>query len=434
MHCAVLCSLAAVVSVQVSVSALHVLEGGPEDPRAEAAEAFDATRRRVEAFSFRDFVAKFGRSYAEGTDQWAEREAAFAKRKEEVLAFLRGPPQSFTMGITQFADYSAAEYQAVLGYRGRPRSSAGAGGSSAALARERGAFEHPQNYSVVRENREMSRVVRNQGGCGSCWAAAATSVLESHIEANASVMKGLRRILDYSNRLSQLPTLSLQTMVSCTKNPRNCGGQGGCSGATVELAYEMVKEYGGIPLALDWAYESGTGNTPDCRESVFQEAVIGITGYEVLPSNKLHPLMQALFHTGGAIAVSVDATHWGMYDGGIFSDSTWGGDFTVNHAVTLMAYKRPMRDESGELQMGYWLIKNSWGADWGESGYIRLEMKENEEHHCGMDRETHKGLACDGDPDEARVCGTCGILYDSVYPTDVKLLKPVPAYKGYFPN
>eukprot|EP00959_Pyramimonas_sp_CCMP1952_P251768 5260375-Pyramimonas_sp.AAC.1 len=75
--------------------------------------------------------------------------------------------------------------------------------------------------------------------------------------------------------------------------------------------------------------------------------------YEVLPSNKLHPLMQALFHTGGAIAVSVDATHWGMYDGGIFSDSTWGGDFTVNHAVTLMAYKRPMRDESGELQMGY---------------------------------------------------------------------------------
>ena len=104
---AVLCSLAVVIGVQVPASALHVLERDARDLRVEA----------VEALSFRDFVAKFSRPYSEGTDQWAEKEAVFADRKEEVLSFLRGPPQSWAMGITQFADYSAHEYRAVLGYR-----------------------------------------------------------------------------------------------------------------------------------------------------------------------------------------------------------------------------------------------------------------------------------------------------------------------------
>jgi len=70
------------------------------------------------------------------------------------------------------------------------------------------------------------------------------------------------------------------------------------------------------------------------------------------------------------------------------------------------------------------LIKNSWGTGWGEDGFIRLEMKENEAEHCGMDTKTHEGLACDGDPDEAWVCGTCGVLFDSVYPTGVHLVDP----------
>merc|ERR1719291_1304638 len=249
------------------------------------------------------------------------------------------------------------------------------------------------------------------------------------MESNATVMKHLRSVLDGVGKTAQHPTLSSQAMVSCTKNPRNCGGSGGCDGATVELAYDMVKERGGVPMAIEWPYESGRGfgGTPECRESVFQKASVGITGYEVLPSNKLHPLMQALYQTGGAIAVSVDATNWGMYDGGIYSDTDYGGDFTVNHAVTLVAYQTPKRENKGgrdELRMGYWLIKNSWGSSWGEDGFIRLEMKENEEQHCGMDKDTHKGLACDGDPDEAWVCGTCGVLYDSVYPTGVHLIDP----------
>mmetsp|Transcript_21627 Transcript_21627/g.57699 ORF Transcript_21627/g.57699 Transcript_21627/m.57699 type:complete len:416 (-) Transcript_21627:207-1454(-) len=414
MYSAWLLSLAAVLGVPSPASAIHLIENS----RAPHVEA-------VEAVSFKDFVVKFNRSYTEGSSQWAEREAVFAERKKDVLAFLRGPERSWTKGITQFADYTESEYKAVLGYKGR-RSSASAEAPGAAFARER-KWSYPAEFTVRHETRKLTEIVRNQGGCGSCWAEAATATLEGQMEANATMVAHLREVLDGMGKTSQHPTLSSQAMVSCTKNERNCGGSGGCDGATVELAYEMIKERGGIPMAIEWPYESGFGSTPECKDHVFQKAAIGITGYEVLPANKLHPLMQALYESGGAIAVSVDATNWGMYSGGIYSDSDYGGDFTVNHAVTLIAYQTPKREKKGgreELRMGYWLIKNSWGVSWGEDGFIRLEMKENEEEHCGMDKETHKGLACDGDPNEAWVCGTCGVLYDSVYPTGVHLIDP----------
>mmetsp|Transcript_21628 Transcript_21628/g.57703 ORF Transcript_21628/g.57703 Transcript_21628/m.57703 type:complete len:415 (-) Transcript_21628:207-1451(-) len=413
MYSAWLLSLAAVLGVPSPASAIHLIENS----RAPHVEA-------VEAVSFKDFVVKFNRSYTEGSSQWAEREAVFAERKKDVLAFLRGRPQSWVMGITKFADYTASEYKAVLGYKGRR--SGGGTEEYMALALQR-KWTHPPEFTVKSEERKLASLVRDQGGCGSCWAEAATAALEGQMEANATMMRHLRSVLDGMGKTSQEATLSSQAFVSCTRNPRNCGGSGGCDGATVELAYEMIKERGGIPMAIEWPYESGFGSTPECKDHVFQKAAIGITGYEVLPANKLHPLMQALYESGGAIAVSVDATNWGMYSGGIYSDSDYGGDFTVNHAVTLIAYQTPKREKKGgreELRMGYWLIKNSWGVSWGEDGFIRLEMKENEEEHCGMDKETHKGLACDGDPNEAWVCGTCGVLYDSVYPTGVHLIDP----------
>ena len=57
------------------------------------------------------------------------------------------------------------------------------------------------------------------------------------------------------------------------------------------------------------------------------------------------------------ISVSVDATNWSRYGGGVFNNC----NASINHAVLLVG-----------VVGGNWKIKNSWGTSWGESGYIRL--------------------------------------------------------------
>ncbi|CAK0799799.1 unnamed protein product [Prorocentrum cordatum] len=204
-------------------------------------------------------------------------------------------------------------------------------------------WTYPQELNALQTGSawQLSGIVRSQGGCGSCWAMAATAVLEARMEANATIMGSLRQVLDSEGRTASDSRLSGDAVTHCTKNPRNCGGTGGCDGATTELAFDMMKE-SGVPLQDDFGGECSTAR-----------ALVGITGYEVLPSNKQHPLLQALFESGGPIAVSVDASTWFGYHAGIFSDTTGGSkaEFVINHAVTLTGYKMPKGTE-----MGYWRI------------------------------------------------------------------------------
>ena len=70
----------------------------------------------------------------------------------------------------------------------------------------------------------------------------------------------------------------------------------------------------------------------------------------------------------GPVSVAVDAEpSMQNYNGGIYSgdDCSYGGS-KVNHAVLVVGYTST-----------YWIVKNSWGIGWGESGYIRMEMGKN---------------------------------------------------------
>mmetsp|Transcript_84132 Transcript_84132/g.223356 ORF Transcript_84132/g.223356 Transcript_84132/m.223356 type:complete len:403 (-) Transcript_84132:161-1369(-) len=372
-----------------------------------------------EHYTFERFVEDYARRYEPGTDEWDRRENLFNERIREVRDWQAGPPRSWKKGVTTFMDYTDGEYQAVLGYKGRGTRRTAQGSMSLFAVRRRDEEDLPPlpAFIDVGFNTSLGSVIRNQGACGSCWAEAATAVLESMMEKNPEIHGAL---LNEVKQIQKLPTLSSQAVLSCTDNPRHCGGKGGCSGATAELAFNMVQQRG-LPLAVKWSYQSGIGATMTCRDEIFHSLRLGISGYEVLPSNKVDPLKRALVKAGGPIVVSVDATNWQVYMSGIYSDTQLlkPGDFTVNHAVVLMGYREPT-----EKDMGYWLIKNSWGGDWGEAGYIRIEMKRNEEEHCGWDYASHDGLACDGDPDVTWVCGTCGILYDSSYPTGLYLMHP----------
>merc|ERR1712228_717527 len=70
--------------------------------------------------------------------------------------------------------------------------------------------------------------------------------------------------------------------------------------------------------------------------------------------------------------------------------------------------------------------RNSWGPLWGEEGYIRIQRYGEGKEPCGMDTTPGDGSACAGDTKAVRLCGLCGILSDSSYPTGVEQVGPVP--------
>lgn len=250
----------------------------------------------------------------------------------------------------------------------------------------------------------VNPTVPQQGGCGSCWSFASTAAIESHL----SIATG-----------DDVMSLSEQDMLECAPNPDHCGGEGACTGSTVELALNYVadksaKKTGGMFSITDVPYEAAGADISKCKEaSAGKTPSVGIEGWTRLESNNYEVAMNALAKVG-PLAIALAAGGWSHYKGGVFETD----DTTVNHAVLLVGYGV---DE--ETQEKYWKVRNSWGPTFGEDGYIRIKRSDDDSNNCATDTDPLVGIACALDDagnkidvEPVKVCGTGAILFDSVYP------------------
>ncbi|CAJ1461924.1 unnamed protein product [Effrenium voratum] len=216
-----------------------------------------------------------------------------------------------------------------------------------------------------RKHVRASNKVRYQGSCGSCWAIAAGSALEMHAE-----------LAGYS-----VPGLQVNQLVGCVPNTRHCGGGGGCDGATAELAFQYAAEHG-VAFEDDLKWDTKGGLCQKAPKRIISQ------GFERLTPNLALPLQYALAMKG-PVVVSADASDWELYGGGVFDDCPKNA--AVNHAVLAVGYGV---STSGK----YWLIRNSWGKEWGEAGHIRiLRFEDGSDGYCGTDYHPQEGVACDGE-------------------------------------
>lgn len=391
----VLCILAAQWS---SVSALAKI--------VAARRAFSRSERPPHEDAFVNFVRQHGRSYAPNSEEYNRRLVLFSLRAHEVETHNSRSDRLWTAGINHLADWTEDELKTLRGWTGKHGSSGDGAVSRHGLSlnQRSKAVALPEEFmnwtslSVLQHSPD-------QGGCGSCWAVASSSMLSAHVQI-------------YRSAAVKFAT---QELLNCVPNERHCGGDGGCKGATIELAYDYILQHGLSPED-DVPYAART-MTCNHASSVLQhdsedkseptrssESVgmrsLGMMGWERLAENKYEPLMQALVERG-PVAVSVAASSWNSYDGGIFNGC--GKDAIIDHAVLLIGY-------GGSNQKKYWFIQNSWGPGWGEHGHIRLLRNDNEEEYCGTDNRPAEGTGCVGGPSEVKVCGMCGILYDTVVP------------------
>lgn len=229
---------------------------------------------------------------------------------------------------------------------------------------------------------------KDQGSCGSCWAFSSVETLESHL----AIATG-----------DAVQVLSAQQIVSCAPNPDQCGGSGGCDGSTQPLAFNYTQT-AGITTEASYPYSARTGT---CDTSKITPVGYN-SGYVELPVNDGAALMDAIANQGPvSVSIAASGFHFQFYGGGVLSNCN---DFVMDHAVQAVGYG----SDSGK---DYWLIRNSWGASWGEGGYIRFARYSAGNEPCGVDKSPQDGDACAGDTSPRTYCGECGVLSSSSYPT-----------------
>jgi len=189
--------------------------------------------------------------------------------------------------------------------------------------------------------------IRDQGNCGSCWAFGTVGPLESNILIKDGLSKDLAE----------------QYLVSC-----NTDGWG-CNGGWWAHDYHLSKIPPGEPAAgavyeADFPYQASDVpcNPPHPHhEKITSWAYVG-NDSSVPPTADIK---QAIYTYGPVAAAVCAGPSFQAYSGGIFqtNESSYcsGG---VNHAIVLVGW-----DDTG----GYWILRNSWGTSWGESGYMRIK-------------------------------------------------------------
>jgi len=290
---------------------------------------------------FLEFQFKYNRLYA-SKDEYDYRFGLFKENLMRASENQRKNPRA-RFGITKFSDYTESELKNLRG-------------SKPELAKKQIAlkdFTKPQVPHKIQVTPDQTNFdwgsagvitpVYNQGQCGSCWAFSATETIESY----------------WALAGHTLTSLSMQQITSCDTT---CGG---CGGGWPYLAYQYVQGAPGIENYASYPYTSGSGITGTCRFNS-KNVVCSDDGYVSLAGEK-GIYQQLSSAAGGPVSVCVDASSWDGYQGGILE---FCGQ-QVDHCVQATGYYNYGASNQ------YWNVRNSWGADWGENGYIWIAIGRN---------------------------------------------------------
>jgi hypothetical protein len=135
-------------------------------------------------------------------------------------------------------------------------------------------------------------------------------------------------------------------------------------------AYLYIARNGGINYDRDYRYEA-RDNACRYRSSMPR---VSVRGYAYLTGPN-EEMLKDMVVTHGPVSVAFDSGgNFAGYRGGVYYNPRCSTN-KFTHAVVIVGYGR----ENGQ---DYWLVKNSWGSNWGQGGYVK--MARNRGNHCGI--------------------------------------------------
>jgi len=294
---------------------------------------------------FTTFISSYDKHYKH--DELFFRYQVF-KNNVDFISQHNALNRSYTVAMNQFGDLTAEEFHITrTGYNHIDKS----------FLRARNApVVHPElqdkKTPAAIDWRQQNAVtpVKDQGQCGSCWAFSSTGSLEG---AWAVAKK-------------QLVSLSEQQLMDCS----TAQGNQGCNGGEMDQAFQYVITNKGLTTEANYPY---TGADGTCMSPLPTPAVT-ISSFADVTVNSDSALQTAVALGPVSVAIEADKMSFQFYQSGVYSDADCGDQ--LDHGVLVVGY--------GTLSnQNYWIVKNSWGATWGQSGYILLLRKDGE-GQCGI--------------------------------------------------
>ncbi|ELP84181.1 cysteine proteinase 2 precursor, putative [Entamoeba invadens IP1] len=303
------------------------------------------------AFDFDSWLIKFNKSFS--AVESLRRRAIFVQNARFVDEFNK--LNKFKLGVDgPFAAHTHQEYLSTLSHKPNIKESYFEPHSKEALKM------FPESLDLRQQGKVTK--VRDQKSCGSCYSFGALASLEGRL----LFLGGNENTLD----------LSEEQIMRCSAN-------NGCNGGTGSIVYDYIKE-NGVVQEKDYPYTATEGN---CGVDLTKKFAT-IEGYKYITRKDNDALKSAL--VDGVVDVSIDASSpmFSLYKSGVYHDTKCKTSlFSLNHEIAAVGYGKLNGEE-------YWIVKNSWGTNWGESGYILMAMEGN----------------------------TCGVTSEPIVPTGIKYL------------
>lgn len=201
--------------------------------------------------------------------------------------------------------------------------------------------------------------VRNQGDCGSCYSFGASACAEGTYNVATGSYD--------SNTADFAESYIIWCLGSMSAYSSNFGG---CDGA--DYTYSELQALVDVGTVNESYFPYTDSDNQSCASATTSAPKIKFNGWYRITCSDIDAIKTAIMTYGVVDAAVYVTTSFQNYSGGIFSDSYTSCSSSpcyntpTNHAISLVGwgYDATYGD--------YWILRNSWGSSWGESGYMRI--------------------------------------------------------------
>ncbi|KAL4459369.1 hypothetical protein ABPG74_017982 [Tetrahymena malaccensis] len=264
------------------------------------------------------------------------RQTMFLENFQKIQDHNSNPSHTYQLGLNQFSDMTQEEFaQKILTnipIQGKSQKNSVSSSNKSSVQTTSTTVAASFDWRT----KGALTPVKNQGNCGSCWAFSATGVMESFNFIKNHV----------------LTSFSEQQLVDCVTTSNGYYSYG-CNGGSYQQALQYASKVG---MKTESAYPYA-GYQGSCKASGTSNGYKPVS-FSFITSSTL-ALQTAI--NASPVSVAIDATYLSMYSSGVYNNCN-PSNINLNHAVLAVGYDT----------QGNWIIKNSWGTQWGMSGFFLL--------------------------------------------------------------